>query len=123
MGDISIDTIKFCIVFTENIEDLFFSIFPKDYSGVKWDRNTQKDISSRFRFFLTDNFNQSSYSSDISFSCIRNRLTFEFSLPKFLWGHNLNLCWNFDYVLNEFRFYLESKLNISVPLIIHWVIS
>lgn len=117
----SIDTVRFVVPVSDEIFSRCDEFFPLSSEKNTYSLDGSLQFScKRFRLYGEEELDgRSSYCNDVAFVPVRfgsaflPGLLFEFSVPKFLWGHNLFLCWNLDVFMDSFEEFLRGKFRVA----------
>lgn len=128
--DISFDTISFIIPFSRNPE--FRRLFTKNFDlrRCTWGKEETGTFQSlRFSLCRNEKFTEDffsrekSYSDNILFSEYSNGFRFQFSAPKFLWGHNCFMLYDLEWFLNYFRYFIQDASGVIIEPVENWIIK
>lgn len=125
LKNFSVDTIRFVIPSTLQLEKDLFTNFPiaSYFSKFNAEGILIKDFS-RFRLIPEEEqYGQKSYASEVTFTRVEEGILFEFSIPKFKWGHNSLLCWDLIGFLNNFRNVLSEYTSTSISRVEDWILK
>jgi Phage replication protein CRI len=121
-----IDTIKLGILISESQHENLVNIVNKD-SGWKWVMFNAEAGELRFlRHKGLIQADQQSFRREIfwdipEFYEIDNtHLTVEFSVPKYWYGHNIHLLYDYIRAIREFRQLIQKQLNLTLPEVETW---
>ena len=117
------DTVRFVIPYFGIRED-FSSAFQTKKVGFSYHLDGSLAFSSeRFRFYGTPDFGNSSYSDTVSFSQCLDGFCFEFSIPKFLYGHNFVNFSDLERFFEVFRDFLQEQSFCDLPSVRDWLLK
>lgn len=104
-NNFSFDTVRFVVPLPDEDKPGLCEKFLKTADHLYYDDSGELlKNHSRFRLMTpAEVMNKSSYDETITFHPSEQGILFEFSVPKFLYGHSSLLCWDFEQFFNDFR--------------------
>lgn len=122
---LSFDTIGFIVPVPPEKRSNFSSFFEAGRFNWGKDKQNNKTFDS-WKFFLasdSDFYRNKSYSDFILFNEKPDGFKFEFSAPKFLFGHNCFMVFDLIFFLEHFKTFLEKVTDIELPPVQSWLLK